>query len=330
VWSRQLALLAMFAVAGCSKREPASHEATGSAAEPLGVPAKPEAAAAAALIERGAYLVKAANCVLCHTAAGPEGPDLKHPFAGGLEMREAFGTWRSPNITPDVKTGIGAWTDDQIAAAIRQGLRPDGSQLFSIMPYMNFNGMTDADVKAVVAFLRSVPPVERMVARTTELKMAKLAAPQPANLPDNASDPVAHGKYLAAIMLCSHCHWTPDQTMAPAGPDQMFSGGLPMEFPPGSGTVFARNITSDSETGIGGWTEDQVFTVMKTMTKPGGVMIRGPMLVLQTGWSALDDKDLHAVAAFVKALPPVKHKVPDPVAATPAPTRPAAASGGGQ
>lgn len=315
--------LAMLVFAGCSKREPAAKE---SAAAPPAAPmaAAPMAAMAAApapvqsLVERGAYLVKAANCSLCHTAAGPTGPDVKHPFAGGLEVHEVFGTWRSPNITPDLKTGIGAWTDDQIAAAIREGRRPDGARLFSIMPYMNFNTMTDADVKAVVAFLRSVPPVERVVARTTELKMPKIVAPTPANLADNAADPIAHGKYLSQIMQCSHCHWTPDKTMAPAGPDKMFSGGLKMEFPPGSGVVFARNITSDPETGIGTWTEDQVFTVLKTMTKPDGKQIRGPMLLTQSGWSALEDRDLHAVAAFIKALPPIKNKVPDaPIAAGP-------------
>jgi mono/diheme cytochrome c family protein len=308
----------MCVFAGC-KREPRTQEAapatpaTQVAAAPVAVPS---------LVERGAYLAKAANCALCHTAVGPEGPDVKHPYAGGLEARDVFGTWHGPNITPDVKTGIGGWTDDQIAAAIREGVRPDGSQLYPIMPYMLFNVMTDADVKAVVAFLRSLPPVERVVTRTAGLNMPKIAAPKPANLAEDGKDPVAHGKYLASLMQCSHCHATLDKTGALAGPDQEFTGGLPMEFPPGSGTVFARNITSDPETGIGKWTEDQVFNLLKTMTKPDGKLLRGPMLFLQGGWSQLDDKDLHAVAAFVKALPPVAHKVPD---AAPAPSAPQAA-----
>ena len=307
--SVRAAVLAMCVFAGC-KREPRAQEAA-SATPVAAAPVATSPVAVPSLVERGAYLAKAANCAVCHTAAGPEGPDVKHLFAGGLEAHDVFGTWRGPNITPDVTTGIGAWTDEQIAAAIREGVRPDGSRLYPIMPYMLFNAMTDADVKAVVAFLRSLPPVERVVARTTDLAMPKTAAPKPANLADDVKDPVAHGKYLASIMLCSHCHATLDKTGALAGPDQAFTGGLPMEFPPGSGTVFARNITSDPETGLGSWTEEQVFNVLKTMTKPDGKLLRGPMLVMQGGWSQLDDKDLHAVSQFVKALPPVKHKVPD-------------------
>ena len=136
--------------------------------------------------------------------------------------------------------------------------------------------------------------------------------PQPANAPDVPDDPVKHGEYMASVMLCNHCHWTPDKNFTPAGMDKMFSGGLPMELPMlGTGTIFTRNITSDPETGIGKWTEDQIFAVIKMMTKPDGKMIQGPMLFLQGGWSQLGDKDLKAVAAFIKQLPPVKNKVPD-------------------
>ena len=98
----------------------------------------------------------------------------------------------------------------------------------------------------------------------------------------------------------------------------------------GTGTIFTRNITSDPETGIGKWTEEQIFTTIKTMTKPDGKVIQGPMMFMQGMWSQLDDKDLHAVAAFIKKLPPVKNKVPDstfkPNAGGPPPA-PAAGSG---
>jgi hypothetical protein len=101
-------------------------------------------------------------------------------------------------------------------------------------------------------------------------------------------------------------------TLAPAGPDKMFSGGLPFEIPMlGTGKLFARNITSDPDTGIGKWTEDQIFTTIKTMVKPDGKPIMGPMQFMQGTWSQLDEADLHAVAAYIKSLPPVKNKVPD-------------------
>jgi cytochrome c553 len=186
------------------------------------------------------------------------------------------------------------------------------------MPFMNYAIMSDDDTKALVAFLRTIKPINKVVAPNKDLKMPKGPPPNLEQLKaartsgDATSDePLKHGSYLASIMLCNHCHWTPGKDFMPAGPDKMFSGGLPIEIPMlGKGTIFTRNITSDPETGIGKWTEDQIFTAIKTMTKPDGKMIQGPMLFLQGTWSQLDDKDLHAVAAFIKKLPPVKNKVP--------------------
>jgi hypothetical protein len=262
------------------------------------------------LVERGAYLAKAGGCLVCHTALGPQGPDMANMGGGGLQMAEKFGTWTSPNITADKGSGIGNWTDDQIIAAVREGVRPDGSKLYPIMPYMNFNVMTDDDSKALVAFLRSLKPVERPSVKF-ELKMQPVPAPKPPNAAPG-DDPAKKGAYLTSIMLCSHCHWTPNKDMTgPAGPDKMFSGGLPMELPPlGKGVLYSRNLASDPETGLGKWTEDQVFAAIKTMTKPDGKMIQGPMLFMQGGWSQLPDDDLKLVAKFIKALPPVKNKVP--------------------
>jgi cytochrome c553 len=300
---------------GCTKKKEEAKEAP-----PTTTPAPAatvDAAAAATppgpdpkVVERGAYLVKAAGCLVCHTAMGPQGPDLANVGAGGLEMKEKFGTWRSPNITPDKKSGIGNWTDDQIVAAIREGVRPDGKQLTPMMPYMNFNVLTDDDAKAIVAFLRTLKPIDKAVAKSDELKLPKPTAPKPANKKPG-DDPVEQGAYLASIMLCTHCHVTLGKDMAPAGPDKMFSGGLPMEMPPlGTGTLYVANITSDPETGIGKWTEQQIYTALKTMQKPDGKSIQGPMLFMQSFWSQLEDKDLKAVATFIKKLPPVKNKVP--------------------
>lgn len=313
-----LVLTAALALAsGCTKKKeenktPPPTSASGSAvgsAEGSG-----SAAAAPApdpkVVERGAYLVKAGACLVCHTGMGPQGPDLANPGGGGLTMEEKFGTWTSPNITPDKGTGIGNWTDDQIIAAFREGVRPDGTKLYAIMPYMNYNVMTDDDAKAVVTFLRTLKPVERQIAKF-ELKMAPVPAPKPPNAA-HGDDPAKKGAYLASIMLCNHCHWTPNKDMTgPAGPDKMFSGGLPMEMPPmGKGVLFSKNITSDPDSGIGKWTEDQIFAAIKTMTRSDGKMIQGPMLLLQGGWSQMPDDDLKVVAKFIKSLPPVKNKVP--------------------
>jgi cytochrome c553 len=297
--------------AGCPKKEETKETPPAPAQPTVTADAAAEAPSAdQKLVERGAYLAKAGACLVCHTAMGPQGPDLANAGAGGLEMKEKFGTWRSPNITPDKGTGIGSWTDEQIIAAVREGVRPDGGQLMPMMPYMNYNGMTDDDAKALVAFLRTLKPVERVVAKS-ELKMQAIPAPKPANKAPG-DDPLKRGEYMASIMLCNHCHWTPNKDFsAPAGPDKMFSGGLPMEMPPlGTGTLFTANITSDPDTGIGKWTEEQIYASIKTMQRPDGKMIQGPMLFMQGVWAQLDDQDLKHVAAFIKKLPAVKNKVP--------------------
>jgi len=330
-----LVLTAALAFAsGCAKKKeenktPPAPPTTGSgSAEGSGSAAAAPAGPDPKLVERGAYLAKAGGCLVCHTGMGPQGPDLANAGAGGLSSVEKFGTWTSPNITPDKGTGIGNWTDDQIIAAFREGVRPDGTKLYPIMPYMNFNVMTDDDAKALVAFLRSLKPVERQIAKF-ELKMLPVPAPKPPNVAPG-DDPMKKGGYLASIMLCNHCHWTPNKDMTgPAGMDKLFSGGLPMEFAPlGKGTLFTKNITSDPETGIGKWTEEQIYTALRTMNTPAGKMIQGPMLILQGGWSQMTDDDVKAVAKFIKALPAVKNKVP---ASTfvPHPPGPPPGAGGG-
>jgi mono/diheme cytochrome c family protein len=311
-----LVVSAVAGLGGCSKKTDGPAPAPTPAPTPKTVePAPPKAPDSPdpKLVERGAYVAKLAGCVVCHTAIGPTGPDFEHAYGGGLEMPDTFGTWRTPNITPDKSTGIGSWTDDQVIAAVREGVRPDGKKLYPIMPYVNYNRMTDDDAKALVAFLHTVKPVSRVVAPTKDLKMAPIDVPKPANQPDVADDPVPHGEYLATLMLCSHCHFSPDpKTFAPQGPDKMFSGGLAMQLPMlGTGTLYSRNITSDKDTGIGKWTTAQIATAIKTMTKPDGKMIQGPMVFLQGPWSQLDDKDIQAVAEYIHQLPAVTNKVPD-------------------
>jgi mono/diheme cytochrome c family protein len=304
-------------LAGCKKKQEDAAASAGPAAETQKAVEKTKPAEPAGpdpkLVDQGAYIAKAAACAVCHTAIGPTGPDLANAFAGGLEMPDAIGTWRTPNITQDKSTGIGNWTDDQIIAAVREGVRPDGTGLYAIMPFMNYNRMSDDDAKALVAFLRTIKPIAKVVGPNEDLKIMKGPGPKAAGAADPKDDKVKHGEYMASLMLCSHCHWTPDlKTMAPAGPDKMFSGGLPFNLPMlGTGTLWARNITSDPDTGIGKWTEDQIYSTVKTMVRPDGKPIYGPMQFMQGPWSQLDDDDLHAVAAYIKQLPPVKNKVPD-------------------
>lgn len=122
----------------------------------------------------GGYIVNAlAHCFECHTPMGPEGPDMSKMGAGGFEVELAPGmTVRTANITPDPETGIGNWSDDDIKKAITQAVTPDGQKLAPPMPYMFFANMTDEDLDAVVAYLRTVPPVKNVVERTDFQKQA--------------------------------------------------------------------------------------------------------------------------------------------------------------
>jgi mono/diheme cytochrome c family protein len=119
-----------------------------------------------AQLQRGKYLVTIAGCSDCHTPGGLLGqPDMAR-YLGGSDVGFAIpgvGIYLGPNLTPDKDTGLGGWTDDQIMGAIRTGRRPDGRMLSEVMPYPSFAHFTDEDAHAVVAFLKSLPPVKNKV-----------------------------------------------------------------------------------------------------------------------------------------------------------------------
>jgi mono/diheme cytochrome c family protein len=117
-------------------------------------------------VQRGKYLVNIASCNDCHTPGYFLGkPDMAR-FLGGSDVGfeiPGLGTFHGPNLTPDKPTGLGNWTDPQIVAALQTGVRPDGRMLAPIMPWHAFAGLTKDDVSAIVAFLRSIPPVSNKV-----------------------------------------------------------------------------------------------------------------------------------------------------------------------
>ena len=270
------------------------------------------------LVTRGKYLVDdVMACSGCHTPPSANGgPDMSRYMAGGFDFPDVFGTWRAPNITPDNKTGIGAWTDAQLAAAIREGKRPNGEQMYSVMPFLRFNVLSDDDTAAVVAYLRTVPPVENVVKPNTDLKLTKPPAPKPTGKPPG-DDPLKKGEYLITIMQCLECH----SPSTDQGPDltRAYSGGMKFDLPPfmGSGTVWSANITSDLDTGIGKYTEDQIVNAITHLQKADGSIIMGPMMFIAPYWSGMKHDDLVAAAKYVKSIPPVKNQVPKSTARPP-------------
>lgn len=286
-------------------KEPAAQKAEVKPTEP------PKPVVDEKVLERGRYLTEVVlACYLCHTKFdfATVRYDDSMKYAGGFEFTEKFGTWRSPNITQDEETGIGKWTDQQIIDLIREGRRPDGSMIYPIMPYPYYSRLTDGDAKAVVAYLRTIKPIKNAVKASDELKLPK--PPVKAENKPVGDTPQAKGEYLATLMHCHMCH-TP---MGPQGPvmEKSFAGGFEFEFPPqfGTGKVYSPNITSDPETGIGKWTEEQILASFTQFKQPDGRPIGPPMAMYAPVWSQLAPDDAQAIAAFIKSLPAVKHKVP--------------------
>src|SRR5215468_6073227 len=120
-------------------------------ANPTGVPAS---LAKASAVERGEYLARAADCMVCHTSPGGK------EYAGGLGFKLPFGTLYSTNITPDKETGIGNYSDQEFLAAVRRGIRRDGARLYPAMPYTSYTYLSDDDTLDIKAYLFSLPPAQ--------------------------------------------------------------------------------------------------------------------------------------------------------------------------
>ncbi|MBA3462522.1 MAG: c-type cytochrome [Deltaproteobacteria bacterium] len=320
-----IGILATTLAVGCSTKKDAENKAPpvagsntptpGSNAAGSGAAGSGSAVAEApkpdpALMARGGYLAKMYGCNVCHVYFGEKGPDFSKVGGGGLELAEKFGTWRGPNITPHKGSGIGNWKVEDIMAAIREGVRPDGSKLYALMPYPNYHRMTDDEARAIATFVANLPEVDHAVAPNKDLKLPQIPMPKPENKPIPVDDKVKHGEYMVTLMHCNNCHAKPGKDGMPDFVGKPFSGGMEFEIAfLGEGKLVAPNITSDAETGIGKWTEADIAKSLKTMMRPDGTIIHGPMQFYQAGWAQLEDKDLEAIAAFIKSIPADKNKV---------------------
>lgn len=257
-----------------------------------------------ALVARGRYLVESiAGCGNCHTPKGPGGDLPGMALAGGFVIEEPPFRAVAPNITPDPETGIGRWTDEQIAVAIREGRRPDGTIIGPPMPGELYRGISDGDLRAMVAYLRAVPAVRNAVTEKSVYRIPLPASygPPVAHVPDPPSDdPVAQGAYLAGPLgHCVECH-------TPMGPDgrrqwqDTGAGGTPMMGP--MGVVVPSNITPHRELGLGAWTDEQIIRAITQGISADGRRLSPPM---GFGYYArMEDRDLRNIVAYLRSLPP--------------------------
>lgn len=264
-----------------------------------------------ARLARGKYLVEnLAHCFDCHGDHELNGAIKKGTEGAGRVLTTTDSGIPlphflvCPNITPDRETGAGTWTDAQFVRAIREGIGHDGRILARFMPYWNFRFINDEDLASIVVYIRSIPAVHNPLPKrnlpaepTTELR-ADMIPP----LPPDASPLVRRGEYLAHIGNCTACH-TPIDRDFHALPGMLFGGGRLFVRP--WGTVASANLTQDPS-GIKYYDEAQFLRTIRT----GHVGARA--LNVTMPWEFfrhLSDDDLKAIFAYVRAIPPVQHRV---------------------
>jgi len=262
------------------------------------LPARAETA-----LERGRYLMNSiVACGNCHTPRGPDGQVIAgRELAGGVEFAEQPFTARAPNITPDRETGIGAWTDAQIGRAIREGVRPDGTLIGPPMPFQFYRGIADSDLRAIIAYLRQVPPVRNAVPRSEYRiplppnwgpPVGRVSAPARANA-------ARYGAYLAGPLgHCLDCH-TP---LTPAGRDMTRAGAGGQPFNGPWGVSVARNLTPH-ETGLRGWSDGEIARAIREGVSRDGSRLRPPMAF--DFYRNIDARDMRALIAYLRSLRPL-------------------------
>jgi hypothetical protein len=258
-------------------------------------------------LSRGSYLVE--SVMACFGGHSPDDAELQ-PLPGRKGAGQVFPEklpYRRvvPNITPDKKSGIGTWTDAPIASAIRDGIAPDGRQLLPLMPYASYRVLSDDDLKSIIVYLLSIPPV-RHALPTSEIPPAGLARlPAPAKEPAPRPDlwtRVKRGAYLAALADRRTCH-TPIDAQGGFLPGMNFAGGRIFEGP--WGRVASANITPDSS-GSSCYTRAMFFPVMRE----GRLGARTLNPIMRSGYfRGMTDRDIGAIFACLRTLKPVKHRV---------------------
>ena len=229
------------------------------------------------LVKRGDYLVNGLlTCGNCHSPKGPTGDIPGKLFSGGLSWDEPPFKVTAPNITQDKETGIGNYTDAQLKTVLRKGIKANGIPVAMVMPSGFYEIMTDHDLDAVVAYLRTLKPVSNKVADPV-YKMAQGHQIPPGGekfTEADLSDKTKKGFYLATIAHCMECH-TP---MGPRGRDfagKLGAGGF--EFPGPWGVSVSKNITSSKTKGIGAWTDAEVKRAITQGIRRDGNKLKPPM-----------------------------------------------------
>ena len=260
------------------------------------------ASAQSDLVKRGDYLVNGIlTCGNCHSPKGPPAAVAGKDFSGGLSWDEPPFKVTAPNITPDKDTGIGAWTDAEIKTVMRTGIRPNGVHIAMIMPTGFYHIMTDHDLDAVVAYLRTLKPVSNKVAdpvyKMPQLELVIPGGDKPFS-EGMMSDKLKKGFYLVTIAHCMECH-TPMEKGVRLWDTRLGAGGF--EFPGPWGVSVAKNITSSKTKGIGEWTDVEIKRAITDGVDRHGNRLKPPMGYQY--YAHLTGDDLDAIVAYLRTVP---------------------------
>ncbi|BBB67451.1 cytochrome c [Undibacterium sp. YM2] len=255
-------------------------------------------------VTRGEYLVKAGNCMGCHTARG------EAAFAGGRLLQTDFGNFRTPNITPDAKTGIGNWTADDFWQALHNGKSRDGSLLYPSFPYTNYTQVSRADADVMYAYLMSLPKVEKQN-QAHELRFPydqrallafwRAAYFRPASYQEDKSKSVEwnRGAYLVnGLGHCSACHSSRNSLGANAGVKDLSGGEL--------SSWYAPALTNSKEVNLAKWSPQELIALLKSGVNQH-TAVSGPMAEVVAGSTQyLSDADIKSMVSYLQAIPTVQ------------------------
>lgn len=270
-------------------------------------------------VERGHYLVESIlACGNCHTPKSPGGMPLmeRNLSGGGLAFTLPPFSGAASNITPDKTTGIGAWSDDEIRRAIVEGVRPahgrlPNTQLAVVMATSFFKAMLPRDLDAVVAYLRSLKPVQNEVAAPTyrlPVRHDKYPDAEAGFTEAMMAEPVRRGAYLVTIGHCMECHspsdkGVPDFARLGAG-GRVFNAQLVQGMPKEWTGAKAANITSHPTAGLGRWSDAEIKRAMTQGISRDGRRLQPPMAF--TWYARMTEADLDAIVAYLRTVPPIE------------------------
>jgi len=261
----------------------------------------------ASVVARGEYLVKAGGCLGCHTASTKDAV----PFAGGRALKTPFGTFYGPNITPHPQAGIGLWTEANFERALRHGKRPDGSNYFPAFPYPSFTKIADEDVRALWAYLKTLPPSSQAsLAHDLYLPFRfrfpvsfwnwLFFMPGPLKPDSDASAKVNRGAYLVhALGHCGECHTARNFLGGPKH-ERALAGGKSPEN---------KRVANLTITGLKKWNDKELQEFLLSGLAPDGDVTAEAMgEVVTNTTSKLTASDLEALIAYLRSLAPLPNE----------------------